>query len=40
MRAIQLAKPQIFKEGWLERAFDPAEVMQSVKDICYPQKAA
>jgi D-apionate oxidoisomerase len=34
LRAIEQAKPQIFREGWLERVFDPKAVMQSVKDIC------
>jgi hypothetical protein len=40
LRAIELAKPEIFREGWLERVFDPAAVMRSVKDICDPPKAA
>ena len=39
-RAIELAKPQIFREGWLERVFAPEAVLQSVKDICDPPKAA
>jgi hypothetical protein len=34
LQAIEQAKPQIFREGWLERVFDPKAVMQSVKDIC------
>jgi hypothetical protein len=34
LHAIEQAKPQIFREGWLERVFDPKAVMQSVKDIC------
>ena len=32
--AIEQAKPQIFRDGWLDRVFDPAAVMKSVKDIC------
>ncbi len=36
LRAIELAKPQIFREGWLERVFAPEAVLQSVKDICEP----
>jgi hypothetical protein len=32
--AIEQAKPQIFREGWLDRVFDPAAVMRSVRDIC------
>ena len=40
LHAIEQAKPQIFREGWLERVFDPKAVMQSVKDICNPPKAA
>jgi hypothetical protein len=34
LHAIEQAKPQIFREGWLERVFDPKAVLQSVKDIC------
>jgi hypothetical protein len=40
LRAIELAKPQIFREGWLERVFAPEAVLRSVKDICDPPKAA
>lgn len=40
LQAIEKAKPLIFKEGWLERVFDPNSVMASVKDICEPNKAA
>jgi hypothetical protein len=32
--AIEHAKPQIFREGWIERVFDPKAVLQSVKEIC------
>jgi hypothetical protein len=38
--AIAQARPQIFREGWLERIFDPAAVKQSVAEICNPPKAA
>ncbi len=34
LHAIAQAKPQIFREGWLERIFAPEAVLQSVKDIC------
>lgn len=40
LRAIELAKPQIFKDGWLERVFAPEAVLRSVRDICHPPKAA
>jgi hypothetical protein len=40
LRAIEEAKPQIFKEGWLQRIFDLNAVMASVKDICNPKAAA
>jgi D-apionate oxidoisomerase len=36
LHAIEQAKPQIFREGWLERVFAPEAVMRSVKDICNP----
>jgi hypothetical protein len=38
--AIDQARPQIFREGWLERIFDPAAVKRSVTEICNPPKAA
>ena len=38
--AIEKARPLIFKEGWLDRIFDPEAVKESVKDICDPQRAA
>ena len=38
--AIDQAKPLIFRDGWLERVFDSRSVMQSVKEICNPPKAA
>jgi hypothetical protein len=37
--AIAQARPQIFREGWLERIFDPAAVKQSVDEICNPKAA-
>lgn len=36
LQAIEQAKPVIFRDGWLDRVFDPKAVMQSVKDICNP----
>lgn len=38
--AIDQAKPLIFRDGWLDRVFDSRSVMQSVKEICNPPKAA
>ena len=34
LQAIDKAKPVIFREGWLDRVFAPAAVLESVKDIC------
>ncbi|WP_227319332.1 phosphogluconate dehydrogenase C-terminal domain-containing protein [Acidisoma silvae] len=34
IHAINQAKPQIFRDGWLERVFNKEAVLQSVKDIC------
>lgn len=34
IHAINQAKPQIFRDGWLERVFNKDAVLQSVKDIC------
>ena len=34
--AIEQAKPQIFREGWLDRVFAPEAVLRSVRDICNP----
>ena len=39
LHAIAQARPQIFREGWLERVFAPEAVMRSVKDICHPEAA-
>jgi hypothetical protein len=36
LHAIKQARPQIFREGWLERVFAPDAVLQSVRDICHP----
>ena len=38
--AIEQAKPQIFREGWLERVFNKDAVLRSVREICNPPKAA
>ena len=40
LQAIEEAKPVIFKPDWLERIFAPEAVMESVKDICNPKRAA
>jgi D-apionate oxidoisomerase len=32
--AIAQAKPQIFRDGWLDRVFDKEAVLKSVKEIC------
>lgn len=40
LHAIDQANRVIFTEGWLDRVFDPAAVLQSVRDICAPPKAA
>jgi D-apionate oxidoisomerase len=40
LHAIEQAKRVIFKEGWLDRVFAPEAVLQSVRDICTPPKAA
>ncbi len=34
LMAIDKAKPEIFRDGWLDRVFDPQAVMRSVRDIC------
>ncbi|MFD2252694.1 hypothetical protein FHS82_003965 [Pseudochelatococcus lubricantis] len=38
--AIDQARPRIFREGWLERVFDPDAVMRSVEEICNPPETA
>lgn len=40
LRTISKARPEIFREGWLERVFDPAALKRSVQDICNPAEAA
>jgi hypothetical protein len=32
--AIDQAKPEIFREGWLQRVFNKEAVLKSVKEIC------
>jgi D-apionate oxidoisomerase len=32
--AIEQAKPQIFRDGWLDRVFSEDAIMKSVKEIC------
>jgi hypothetical protein len=39
LQAIEEAKPQIFRDDWLERVFSPEAIMSSVKDICNPKAA-
>ena len=39
LQAIAAAKPVIFQDGWIDRVFSPAAVLQSVKDICDPPAA-
>jgi len=36
LHAIAQARPQIFREGWLDRVFAPDAVRKSVEDICHP----
>jgi hypothetical protein len=36
LHAIAQARPQIFREGWLDRVFAPEAVRKSVEDICHP----
>lgn len=40
LHAIAQARPQIFRDGWLDRVFSREAVLQSVKAICDPEKAA
>jgi D-apionate oxidoisomerase len=37
LHAIAQARPQIFREGWLDRVFAPEAVRKSVRDICHPE---
>lgn len=36
LHAIAKAKPQIFRDGWLDRVFASDSVLKSVRDICHP----
>lgn len=36
LQAIEEARPEIFREGWLDRIFDPEAVKRSVQGICNP----
>lgn len=36
LKAIAEAEPEIFREGWLDRVFDPKAVLRSVQSICEP----
>ena len=36
LHAIAQARPQIFRDGWLDRVFAPEAVLKSVQDICHP----
>lgn len=38
--AIEAARPQIFREGWLDAIFAPEAVLASVREICNPPKTA
>jgi ketopantoate reductase len=38
LHAIAQARPQIFRDDWLERVFAPEAVLQSVRDICHPDR--
>jgi hypothetical protein len=40
LHAIAQARPQIFRDGWLDRVFAPEAVLKSVRDICHPEEAA
>lgn len=36
LKAIAEAEPEIFRDGWLDRVFDPAAIRRSVDSICQP----
>jgi len=40
LHAIAQARPLIFRDGWLDRVFDPDAVLKSVRDICHPEPGA
>jgi hypothetical protein len=37
LHAIAQARPQIFREGWIDRVFAPEAVLKSVQEICNPE---
>lgn len=37
LHAIAQARPEIFREDWLDRVFAPEAVLKSVRDICHPE---
>jgi D-apionate oxidoisomerase len=37
LHAIAQARPEIFRDDWLERVFAPEAVLKSVHDICHPE---
>ena len=37
LHAIAQARPQIFREGWIDRVFAPEAVLKSVQEICHPE---
>lgn len=34
LKAIEEARPQIFRDGWLDRVFEPEAILRSVRSIC------
>ena len=40
LHAIDKARPEIFRDGWVQRVFAPEAVLKSVQEICNPDKAA
>lgn len=40
LRAIEQARPQIFRDDWLDRIFDERAIRRSVEDICNPVQAS
>ncbi len=39
LHAIENARPKIFRDGWLNRIFNPDAISKSVKEICNPGEA-
>ncbi len=37
LHAIAQARPEIFRDDWLDRVFAPEAVLKSVRDICHPE---